>query len=414
MTRQLDGYDVGTAIERLWHFTWYEFCDWYLEATKLEDAAATRAPVATFVLNNVMRLLHPFAPFITEEVWLSLPHDGDTIMTATWPDPLEVPRDRDAAQRMERLMEVVTAVRNRRAELRVAPGESLSITLRERAFTPSEASAVERLAGAKASVGPLPAGVLFTASLDAAQVENERRRLAKESMRLRAEVERGEKKLANAQFVANARADVVEKEREKLERYRSELARVQQALEGHVFVNVAEPRKVLIGGREIERTIARLAQQILEPEESQAGVVLLGVRRGGEALATRLAAEMARTGGRSPLLGFLNINLYRDDRVVHELPESQIPADVTGRVVVIVDDVLFTGRTIRAALDAVTDLGRPAAIRLCVLVDRGLRELPIQPDYVGRTISSRPAERVRVSLGVEPSVDDEVAVADAT
>lgn len=179
-------------------------------------------------------------------------------------------------------------------------------------------------------------------------------------------------------------------------------------------MNLAEPRKVLVGAREIERTIARLAQQILEPEESQSGVVLLGVRRGGEALATRIAAEMARAGGKTPQLGFLNINLYRDDRIVHELPESQIPVDVTGRVVVIVDDVLFTGRTIRAALDAVTDLGRPAAIRLCVLVDRGLRELPIQPDYVGRTISSRRAEHVEVRLGVHPSEEDEVAVADET
>lgn len=179
-------------------------------------------------------------------------------------------------------------------------------------------------------------------------------------------------------------------------------------------MNAAQSRKVLVGASEIDRMIARLAQQILEPEESQSGVVLLGVRRGGEALARRIAAEMTRAGGKAPVLGFLNINLYRDDRVVHELPESQIPADVSGRVVIIVDDVLFTGRTIRAALDAVTDLGRPAAIRLCVLIDRGLRELPIQPDYAGRKISSRAAEHVEVHIGVEASDEDEVVVADAT
>lgn len=177
-------------------------------------------------------------------------------------------------------------------------------------------------------------------------------------------------------------------------------------------MHVAEPRRVLLGAHEIERTIARLAQQILEPEESQSGVLLLGVRRGGEALATRLAHEISKSAGKAPTLGFLNINLYRDDRVVHELPESQIPVDIAGRVVVIVDDVLYTGRTIRSALDAITDLGRPAAIRLCVLIDRGLRELPIQPDYTGRKIASLPTERVEVRLGVEPSDEDEVAVAD--
>jgi pyrimidine operon attenuation protein/uracil phosphoribosyltransferase len=179
-------------------------------------------------------------------------------------------------------------------------------------------------------------------------------------------------------------------------------------------VNATQRRSVLIGAHEIERTIARLAQQIVEPEEAQSGLVLLGVRRGGEALATRLAREIERATGRAPELGFLNINLYRDDRVVHELPESQIPVELGGRIVVIVDDVLYTGRTVRSALDAVTDLGRPRAIRLCVLIDRGLRELPIQPDYVGRTISSGREQRVEVSLGVDPTSKDEVAiVADA-
>jgi len=179
-------------------------------------------------------------------------------------------------------------------------------------------------------------------------------------------------------------------------------------------VNVTEPRRVLVGAPEIERTISRLARQIAEPEESQSGVVLLGVRRGGEALATRIAAEITRATGLAPALGFLNINLYRDDRIVHELPESQIPVDIEGRVVIVVDDVLYTGRTIRSALDAVTDLGRPAAIRLCVLVDRGLRELPIQPDYVGRVIASARTERVDVRLAAEACADDEVTVADAT
>ena len=170
-------------------------------------------------------------------------------------------------------------------------------------------------------------------------------------------------------------------------------------------------RRIIVRSAEIERIIARLAHQILEPNETENGLVLLGVRRGGEALASRLASEITRISGRAPALGFLNINLYRDDRVTHELPESQIPLDLSGRVVVIVDDVLYTGRTIRSALDAITDLGRPAAVRLCVLVDRGLRELPIQPDYVGRFTPTAPNERVKVTLAGQPAAGDEITIA---
>jgi pyrimidine operon attenuation protein / uracil phosphoribosyltransferase len=169
-------------------------------------------------------------------------------------------------------------------------------------------------------------------------------------------------------------------------------------------------RESLARSDEIARIIARLAHQIVEPVEAQNGLVLFGVRRGGEALAIRLAAEIERITGRAPALGFLNINLYRDDRVSHELPESEIPVDISGKAVVIVDDVLYTGRTIRSALDAVTDLGRPSAIRLCVLVDRGLRELPIQADYVGRFTPTSPEQRVQVVLGPQMSPSDEVAI----
>jgi len=172
-------------------------------------------------------------------------------------------------------------------------------------------------------------------------------------------------------------------------------------------------QRVRARSAEIGRMISRLAHQIVEPNEAADGVVLLGVRRGGEALAMRLAGEIERIAGRPPALGFLNINLYRDDRVTHELPDSQIPLDLAGRVVVIVDDVLYTGRTIRSALDAVTDLGRPAAIRLCVLVDRGLRELPIQADYVGRLVPTTPHERVKVVLAPEAAPSDEITISES-
>ena len=179
-------------------------------------------------------------------------------------------------------------------------------------------------------------------------------------------------------------------------------------------MTTAQEGRVLIESDEIARVIARLAHQILEPGDAQQGVVLIGIRRGGEALAQRLAGDIERISGKAPTLGFLNINLYRDDRVTHEMPESQIPVDINGRLVVVVDDVLFTGRTIRAALDAVTDLGRPSAIRLCVLVDRGLRELPVQPDYVGRSIPTSRRERIKVALAGTASASDEVSILAAT
>lgn len=169
-------------------------------------------------------------------------------------------------------------------------------------------------------------------------------------------------------------------------------------------------RRVVARGAEIDRIVARLAHQIVEPNEAERGLVLLGVRRGGETLAMRLAGAVARISGEAPALGFLNINLYRDDRVSHELPESQIPQELSDRVIVVVDDVLYTGRTVRAALDAVTDLGRPAAIRLCVLIDRGLRELPIQADYVGRFVPTTTHERVSVIIGSEPAPTDEIVI----
>ena len=171
-----------------------------------------------------------------------------------------------------------------------------------------------------------------------------------------------------------------------------------------------QKRRVLIGPQEIDRILARLAHQILEPEDAQDALYLIGIRRGGEALAQRIAAQIERISGRRPPLGFLNINLYRDDAVTHELPESQIPADVAGKMVVIIDDVLYTGRTVRSALDAVTDLGRPAAVRLCVLIDRGLRELPVQPDFVGRFLPASRRERVMVSVHADADPTDEVAV----
>ncbi len=169
-------------------------------------------------------------------------------------------------------------------------------------------------------------------------------------------------------------------------------------------------RRVLMSPAEIDRAVARMAHQIIEPADAQHGVVIIGIRRGGEALARRLAYEITAIASEAPGIGFLNINLYRDDDVARELPESEIRTEITGKTVVIVDDVLFTGRTVRAALDAVTDLGRPSAIRLAVLIDRGLRELPVQADYVGKFIPTSRREHIDVVLAPQRSDDDVVAL----
>lgn len=169
-------------------------------------------------------------------------------------------------------------------------------------------------------------------------------------------------------------------------------------------------RRVIMSADQIDRAISRMAHQIVEPEDAQAGVLLIGIRSGGENLARRIGKRIGEIIGKQPQIGYLNINLYRDDDVARELPESEIRDEITGRTVVIIDDVLYTGRTIRSALDAVTDLGRPSAIRLAVLIDRGLRELPIQGDYIGRVVPTSRREHVDVVLGGMPSPGDEVAI----
>jgi pyrimidine operon attenuation protein/uracil phosphoribosyltransferase len=168
--------------------------------------------------------------------------------------------------------------------------------------------------------------------------------------------------------------------------------------------------RTLMSARQIDRVIARIAHQIIEPEDAQEGVVLLGIRSGGQNLACRIAGQIAEISGVRPGLGFLNVNLYRDDDVARSLPESEIHDNLTGRVVIIVDDVLYTGRTLRSALDAITDLGRPSTVRLAVLIDRGLRELPVQGDYVGRAIPTSRREHVEVILSKEFADTDRVVL----
>jgi pyrimidine operon attenuation protein/uracil phosphoribosyltransferase len=153
---------------------------------------------------------------------------------------------------------------------------------------------------------------------------------------------------------------------------------------------------------EIRRAVTRIAHEILERNKGAGGIALIGIAARGDDLARRLAAEIGRIEGATVPVGVLDITFYRDDIGMRaeapEVHETRVGFDVTGRTVVLVDDVLFTGRTIRAALDALVDFGRPTAIQLAVLVDRGHRELPIRADYVGKNLPTRRDEQVRVAL----------------
>ena len=161
-------------------------------------------------------------------------------------------------------------------------------------------------------------------------------------------------------------------------------------------------RRVLAHEAEVARMLRRIANEIVERNGGVAGMALVGIRTGGHFLAERLARLILEIEGAAPPLGTIDITLYRDD-VFRGLPApevgpTELPFELGGTTVVLVDDVLYTGRTVRAALDALMDFGRPRAVQLAVLIDRGLRELPIRADYVGLTTETSPDESVKVML----------------
>jgi pyrimidine operon attenuation protein/uracil phosphoribosyltransferase len=169
--------------------------------------------------------------------------------------------------------------------------------------------------------------------------------------------------------------------------------------------------RIVLEPTEIGRALSRISHELLERNKGAEGLVLLGVPTRGVPLARRLAARLSEIEGTAVPCGSLDVTMYRDDlrlKPVRALGETDVPpGGVDDRVVVLVDDVLFSGRTIRAALDAVSDLGRPRAVRLAVLVDRGHRELSIRADHVGKNLPTSLRERVRVQLR---EVDGEDAV----
>jgi pyrimidine operon attenuation protein / uracil phosphoribosyltransferase len=169
---------------------------------------------------------------------------------------------------------------------------------------------------------------------------------------------------------------------------------------------------IILNAAAMQRALTRIAHEVAERNEAGSDVVLVGIQRGGVPLARRLGALLTGIWGQPIPTGSLDVSMHRDDldqRVAPNVQPTVIPFDVTGKTVVLVDDVLFSGRTVRAAMDALNDFGRPRCIQLAVLVDRGHRELPIKADFVGKNVPTARTESVRVRLA-EMGGADEVAI----
>ncbi len=169
----------------------------------------------------------------------------------------------------------------------------------------------------------------------------------------------------------------------------------------------------VMSSEDLRRAITRIAHEILERNGGTEGLSVIGIQTRGALLADRLAKKIEEIEGEPVPLGVLDITLYRDDlKTVADQPvvnESRIPFDIQGKVIVLVDDVLFTGRTVRAALDEIIDFGRPRAVQLAVIVDRGHRELPIRADYVGKNVPTADNEIIAVRM-IEKDETDEVVI----
>jgi len=172
-------------------------------------------------------------------------------------------------------------------------------------------------------------------------------------------------------------------------------------------------RKELLNKMDIDRALTRMAHEIIEKNKGMERLCLVGIQRGGVHLAKRLASKIKEIEKEEIPVGSLDIAFYRDDLNIREeqpvVRRTEVPFEVTDLKIILVDDVLFTGRSIRAAMDALTDLGRPAAIQLAVLIDRGHRELPIKADFVGKNIPTSLSENVEVQFE-EEGVEDKVVL----
>ncbi len=171
--------------------------------------------------------------------------------------------------------------------------------------------------------------------------------------------------------------------------------------------------RVLLNADDIARVLLRIAHEIVERNRGSQDIALVGIATGGVYLARRLQGHLQTMEGISALIGELDITLHRDDVAEHlptPLKKTDLPFDVTTRRVILVDDVFFTGRTVRAAMDSLIDFGRPRLIQLAVLIDRGHRELPIRPDYVGKNLPTALDETVLVHLSETGHAEDAVVI----
>lgn len=171
-------------------------------------------------------------------------------------------------------------------------------------------------------------------------------------------------------------------------------------------------KKLIMDADGIDRSLERMAAEIAERNPDLKNAVLIGIQRRGVYLAQRLREKLAQKGGTKIPMGELDISLYRDDiTLLDEQPivhSTSIPVDLNGKAVVLVDDVLYTGRTVRAALEALADIGRPSCVQLLILIDRGHRELPIQPDYLGRHVPTSQNEVIAVRVRELDGCDEAV------
>jgi pyrimidine operon attenuation protein/uracil phosphoribosyltransferase len=163
---------------------------------------------------------------------------------------------------------------------------------------------------------------------------------------------------------------------------------------------MAEQRSQVMDGDDIRRALTRIAHEIIEKNKGAERLAIVGIRRRGVPLAERLARVIGEIEHTKVPVGILDISLYRDDIMTRQptVGQTEIPFDVSGRNIILVDEVIYTGRTVRCALDALMDMGRPAAIQLAVLIDRGHRELPVRPDFVGKNLPTSRKETVDVQL----------------
>jgi pyrimidine operon attenuation protein/uracil phosphoribosyltransferase len=176
-------------------------------------------------------------------------------------------------------------------------------------------------------------------------------------------------------------------------------------------------KRIVLTSSDIQRTLARIAHEIVEQNKTTDHIILVGLHTRGVPIAERLASNIVDFERSKIPVGALDISLYRDDISLHTMQpivhSTHIPTSIDGKLIILVDDVLYTGRSIRAAMDALIDLGRPKLIQLAVLIDRGHREMPIRPDFVGKNIPSSRQENIKVQLVEVDGIDDVSILSDS-